>query len=289
MTFAQNTFVAGTNGLVHEDIECYNCAAYGHYRGDCPTGATGQAHSGTTLAQFAYMLAQAGGDTGIDPSWILLDSQSTISVFKNADMLTNIRRSTHVIRALTNGGHQDSNMVGDFPNLGEVWYNRESMANILSLAEVRKVCRVTMDSSDEPAMFVHRLDGSTMKFREHASGLYVYKCNATNDNITGYTMVSTVAKQKKLFSRREVKSADIARDLYRKLGRPDEVEFHDILKRNLIRDCPVTPADAKRALLIYGPDIAVIKARRPGRRRRHARPFLWPKSYLPPFWSTIVT
>jgi hypothetical protein len=40
-------------------------------------------------------------------------------------MLTNIRKSDHVLRVITNGGHQDSNMVGDFPNLGKVWYNRE--------------------------------------------------------------------------------------------------------------------------------------------------------------------
>jgi hypothetical protein len=68
-------------------------------------------------------------------------------------------------------------MVGDFPNLGEVWFNPSSIANILSLADVRKVCRVTMDTSHEPALFVHRLDGSVMKFAEHASGLYIYKCN----------------------------------------------------------------------------------------------------------------
>ncbi len=34
-----------------------------------------------------------------------------------------------------------------------------------------------------------------------------------------------------------------------------------ILQRNLIRNCLVTPADAKRALLIYGPDIAVLKGK----------------------------
>jgi hypothetical protein len=38
-------------------------------------------------------------------------------------MLNNIRKSDKVLRALTNGGHQDSNMVGIFPNPGEVWYN----------------------------------------------------------------------------------------------------------------------------------------------------------------------
>ena len=135
------------------------------------------------------------------------------------------------------------------------------MANILSLAEVRKVCRVTMDSSDEPAMIVHRLDGSEMKFTEHDSGLYVFKDNFTNAPVSGYTMVTTVAEQKKLFSKREVKAADVARDLYRKIGRPSEAEFQDILKRNLIRDCPVTPSDAKRANIIYGPDVAVSKER----------------------------
>jgi hypothetical protein len=33
-------------------------------------------------------------------------------------MLTNIRRSSRTLQALTNGGHQDANMIGDFPNLG---------------------------------------------------------------------------------------------------------------------------------------------------------------------------
>jgi hypothetical protein len=249
--------VAGTDGVVHPGITCRGgCQGYGHYAGECP-GATA---SGTTLTQYAFMLAQSN-DSGIDPSWILLDSQSTISVFRNPNMLTNIRESERTLRAITNGGHQDSNMVGDFPNLGEVWYNNKSIANILSLADVRKVCRVTMDSDDEPALLVHRLDGSVMKFKEHESGLYVYNPNVTNKIVTGYSILSTVAEQKKLFSRREIKAADAARELYRKIGRPDETEFDSILRRNLIRNCPVTPNDAKRALIIYGPDVAVLKGK----------------------------
>jgi hypothetical protein len=49
-------------------------------------------HHATTLVQFAYVLTQSvrDGEHGIDPDWILLDSQSTISIFKNADFLTNI-------------------------------------------------------------------------------------------------------------------------------------------------------------------------------------------------------
>ena len=97
-------------------------------------------------------------------------------------MLHNIRCSCpHVLRALTNGGHQDSNMIGDFPNLGQVWYNPDSIANILSLADVRKVCKISMDTSKEPTIFVHRLDGSVMKFIEHPSGLYIFNPNTTSN------------------------------------------------------------------------------------------------------------
>ena len=117
---------------------------------------------------------------------------------------------------------------------------------------------------------MHRLDGTVMKFLEHPSGLYVFSCNNdTNDSVTGYTMLSTVAEQKKLFSRREIQSANAARDLYRKIGRPAEAEFQSILRNNLIRNCPVTPDNAKRALIIYGPDIAVIEGKTT---RSHAAP-----------------
>jgi hypothetical protein len=101
----------------------------------------------------------------IDPTWILLDSQSAILVFNNPDMLTNIRPSARVLRAVTNGRHQGSNFVGDFPNHGKVWFYHASIASILALAAVRKVCRVIMDTYDEAAMIVHRLDGSEMNSR----------------------------------------------------------------------------------------------------------------------------
>ena len=251
--------VPDTRGLTFEGIPCFSCGQMGHYREHCPVSAI----IGTSLTQFGFMMAQARASQ-IDPTWILLDSQSTISVFNNASMLSNIRPSNHTLRALTNGGFQDSTQVGDFSNLGEVWYNPDSIANILSLSDVRKICRVTLDTSTEPALCVHRLDGTVMKFLEHDSGLYVYESadrKSTNANVTAYTMVSTVADQKRMFSRRQIAAADVARDLYRKLGRPDEAEFYSILSKNLIRNCPVTPDDARHASHIYGPDIAVLKGK----------------------------
>jgi Zinc knuckle len=132
VTFAQKAALKpGTNGIVHDGITCYNCNKKGHYANDCPVEKTA-----TTLTQQGYMMTQKGV-SGIDPTWILLDSQSTISVFCNSDMLYNMQKSGDVMRAITNGGYQDSNLIGHFPNFGDVWYNKDSIASILSLAEVK--------------------------------------------------------------------------------------------------------------------------------------------------------
>ena len=238
-SFAQATVaIPGTNGRTFADVRCYQCQSFGHYAQDCPTRTpppSSSAMSGTTLLQHALMLAQHSHR--IDPAWILLDSQSTISVFNNPAMIQNIRDSGRTLRAITNGGYQDSSQIGDFPNLGEVWFNPSSIANILSLADVCKVCRVTMDSDKTPSINVHRKDGSIMQFVEHPSGLYVYNSNVSNNSVTAYTLVSTVAKQKQMFTPRQIRDADRARSLYRHIGRPSETDFQRILRNMMKLPC----------------------------------------------------
>ena len=178
-------------------------------------------------------------------------------------MLANILPSDHVLRTVTNGGFQDSALIGDFPNLGEVWFNPESIANILSLSHVRQVCRVTMDTSIAPSMIVHRVDGSQLIFREHVCGLFVLDLsnNASNAAVSDYSMLSTVSENKKMFNPRNVMKADAARRLYRLLCRPSKAEFLKLLGCGSLLNCPVTAADASRATTIYGPDGATLKGK----------------------------
>ena len=84
----------------------------------------------------------------------------------------------------------------------------------MSLAKVRRVCRITVDSADEAAIFFHRVDNSVMKFMEHDSGLYVYNPNGSSKIINDYTLILTVAAQRKFFSNQVVKVADAAHKLY---------------------------------------------------------------------------
>jgi hypothetical protein len=78
-------------------------------------------------------------------TWILLDSQSTVSVLKNWHLLSNIRASDSPL-CIHTGGVQFSSQVGTVKTIGEVWFNPDSLANIMPMAKVSEVCRITMDT-----------------------------------------------------------------------------------------------------------------------------------------------
>ena len=117
-TYEQQVAVSntGTDGVFHPGISCYGFHGFRRYSNECP-GVTTTTTAGTTLTQYSFMLAQAT-DCRIDNKWLILDSQSTISVFCYPNILTNICHSDCTLLALTNGCHQDSHIIGDFPNLG---------------------------------------------------------------------------------------------------------------------------------------------------------------------------
>ena len=83
--------------------------------------------------------------------WILLDSESTIDIIRDSNLLKNVRRvgEGQEMRCFTNGGHQDSVLIGDLPGYDTVWYNPDSIANILSLARLSRSRRATMDTGIE--------------------------------------------------------------------------------------------------------------------------------------------
>jgi hypothetical protein len=116
-------------------------------------GVLAEAVKGPYLSEFTFLNIKGhcfhqSGRNMIPDMWILLDSQS-------------------------------SSLVGTVKNFDEVWFNPESFANILLMAEVSKVCRITMDTSVENAVHVHQASGTLMKFQEYKSGLYYYGAAAS--------------------------------------------------------------------------------------------------------------
>jgi hypothetical protein len=287
LTFLHSTPVAGTDGVTHPTVECFDCHDKGHYANLCPSRQEVTLlnveteppqdiqevetiqdeepyQSAFTFVGVDYNFHQ--GSNIIPDSWILLDSQSTVSVFKNRRLLTDIRDAKEPLQVYTNGGIQTNSQVGRVRNFGDVWYNPESLANILSMSAVSKVCRITMDTSVVNALHVHRTDGTIMTFKEYKSGLYYYDAaSVSNDHssaqVTAYMFINTVASLKAQYSRREIEGAEEARKLSRLIGDPTEAHYNDILQNNRVRNCPITADDAKRALHIWGPSVHTLEGK----------------------------
>ena len=137
---------------------------------------------------------QHGGH--LPPEWILLDNQSTVDVFTNRRLLKNIRRSKKDMFIHCTAGVAKTNLIGDLPGYGTVWYHPNGIANILSLSKVKEKHRVTFDSDINNQFIVHHNDGTQRIFQQSSRGLYFLDTSLAPQPVTGTkgtVLVTTVA------------------------------------------------------------------------------------------------
>ena len=206
----------------------------------------------------------------VNQSCIMIDSQSTHSIFSNGSLLTNIRHCGHTgLTMYSNGGSQHTVMMGDYEPLGlTVWYNEHSLVNILAMKDTRQVVRITMDTMIAPAIAAQKYseDSMIMVFEECEIGLYRHdtaniQTLKINDEHGGFNFINTVEGNKEGFTQRQIERGKQALALYQIIGRPAERRYYTILAENHIMNCPITVEDARRAFHIYGPDVATLQGK----------------------------
>ena len=105
--------------------------------------------------------------------WILLDNQSTADLFGYKCLLKNIREVDDSMTMTTNGGELTTNVKGHLPGYGDAWCHPDAMANMLSLSNVAKKCRVTFDSTEDSVFCVHTPD-HIVRFQCSDKGLFYH-------------------------------------------------------------------------------------------------------------------
>ena len=207
------------------------------------------------VISYTYMADKRDGQD-VGRHNILIDTGSNCSVFNNIDLLTDVRKSKQRLRAMTNGGSQESEYQGMLPGFFEVWYNPNSMLNILSFGEVASRFRITMDTAQENAILVH-MDadsGAVLRFKEAGAGLYLLQTN-NNDLVTHYSylqLIRTANSNSQYYSKRELFRAEQARSFYEHVNVTGYANFIKLLEKNYFRDCPITAEDARRAMELFG-------------------------------------
>jgi hypothetical protein len=204
---------------------------------------------------------------------ILLDNQSTASIFCNKELVYDIHTVAEPMILKTNGGDLITNMKATVKDFGEVWYNPHSVTNIFSMAEMEGKYNITYT----PGAFTVHLPHTDAVFKRNDRGLYTFKppklqqaskqesmleqFNALQQGFNNPPPINSVEENKLMFTDCQVERAKAAQQLYHALGTPSTKDFKAIITMNAIRNLPITIEDVNLAEKIFRPDIGALKGK----------------------------
>jgi len=180
---------------------------------------------------------------------ILLDTQATNHLFRDQSLLEDIRPvKTRLFEGV--GGSLTVTQAGNHPCFGRVFLHAGAPANILSFARVEDTCHIEFIGG---VFYVTTQDMQTYSF-ERMGNMYV--CNIKKEEVC-----VTVAQEEARYTLRDVQKAKQAKEVIRRLGHPSVVDTIQKINSGAINNCPVTVEDVKRAIDIYGVELAHLKGR----------------------------
>ena len=173
-------------------------------------------------------------------------------------MVSNVQKAVEPLTLRSNGGSMEVQRIASIGKAKqEVWFSSKAITNILSIKDVIQTYRVTYDSYDQAFVVWREEKGlPNMIFRMHHSGLHFHDPKQEE-----FSFVVTVEDNMKMFSKRQILSAQKARSLQGGLGFPSESDFKWILKSNQVQECPVTAEDAGVAQQVWGQSVASLKGK----------------------------
>jgi len=188
---------------------------------------------------------------GIPDSWILLNSQSAVDIFKNKKLFKIIRDAKKALSLHCNAGIATVDKIEDLPGYATVWFYEDGIANILSLNNVKKKYRVTYNSSAYDCFEVHKADGTKRVFKPSKKGLF-YSC-LNNDTV----LVTTVENKINKYTVREYANAKKALDLQNIIGMPSTQDLIKYVENNMILNFLMTKQEILRVEDIFRPYISI--------------------------------
>jgi hypothetical protein len=278
--------------------KCYFCKVFGHFKNECPmlkeAAKILQKDKKKCLVTFGEVSGVNDDDDSydventfttigsseiiaavkrrlIEDGDILCDNQSSVSIFKDAKLLKNIRPAKSTMRVAGIGGSMLATQIGTFEGFGDVYYHPGSIANILCYHDIAQKFKV--EYVREENLFRVSLPRGVVWDFKPKNKLYVFNPvikhnNASNsDKVVmavipnNSSLVETVNENRAKYTKEEVKRADEARELWKTLAFPSTKDFIWMLKNGKVLGTRIAIHDVLRMFNIYGTDCSVLKGR----------------------------
>ena len=180
---------------------------------------------------------------------VMLDSGANCGIFRNAQLLTNLRETDCSATISGIGGKLTTNTVGVFNGTSEVFFHPEAIANILSQSQEHDEGASIIYLNEQDQYTVQHEGCDTLLF-ERVGGLYCF--DASNPKVIAN---NTVNDNKLKYTKRQVKKAEEAARVRRRLFFPSD---EAIPRLSSINNRPVTRQDIMRSIDIFGRDRSAI-------------------------------
>ena len=140
----------------------------------------------------------------------------------------------------------------------------------MSMQNVSKYYRLTMDTDKQNGIYLHRKDGSNILFSPSEKGLYYYALGEDETFESVWSLINTVSEQAEKYTRRQYQAAQRACKMQNIIMRMSDREMMDSAIRHL-QGCPVTRADVQAATDILGPNLGALKGKTVHRANQHVQ------------------
>jgi hypothetical protein len=192
-------------GKQTSNVTCYNCGKKGHYSNECPkknstndrttAAASDDERSESPSEQTptranVFMQAEQERSAGgiqicnVDSKYrknlknkILLDTESTHTVFSNAKFVTNIREANSKLEMWTEGAYTIYTKHADLNGYPHpVWFNEEATINTISFSQVLRTPEWFKIEYDDTGIFklVNKVTKRITKFEFDEAGLLTF-------------------------------------------------------------------------------------------------------------------